>query len=219
MWGVWSVSEFMSVADAASVLGVSLTDAARLIVSGELLVDVVRGAPVLDTQTVRVSAGSVRRILADRAVVWGGTVDRSEADRILGRKYSRRNWPPSEWVPSVRVSEPVVAVDELVGVSSRLRGDGTALVLSWINDMGVWQPRVSEMVRFLCVSTKQMSRADVDAALVELESLNVVQVVKARSGSRGPRPKVAQLMMWYFDLLRSGKPLGIDEIRRSAGVS
>lgn len=210
------MDELLSVAQAASALGLSLTGVAQLVVSGELLVDIARGASVLDLRTVRVSAGSVRRVLADREAVWGGTVDRSEADRILGRKYSRRNWPPAGWGP-VRVSEDSSS-DDVVSVSVVSKHDHAGLVLSWINDMGLWQPRVSDMVQYLCVSARLMRRIDVDRALVELESLNVIQVVKAASSARGPRPKVAQLMMWYFDLLRKGKGMGIDEVRQMGGV-
>lgn len=209
------MSELLSVAEAASALGLSLTDTARLIVSGELAVDVARDASVLDLRTVRVSGGSVRRVLADREVVWGGTADRAEADRILGRRYSRRNWPPVD-CGSVRVREDSLA--GVVAVESGPERDCAGLVLSWINDMGLWQPRVSDMVQYFCVSRGLLRRADVDAALVELEGLNVLQVVKARPGTRGPRPRVAQLMMWYFDLLRAGKALGIDEVRLMCGV-
>lgn len=200
----------MSVMDASRALELSLTDTAWLIVSGELAVDVVAGVSALDVHTVRVSAEAVRQRVADRAVWRESSSDRSEANRILGRKYSRRNWPPERWSPTRSQVVMPVADQSTVEVSTV---DYAGMLLEWINDMKEWQPRVSTMIEFFCVATKQMSRAHFDMALIELESLHVIQVVKARSSSRGPRPKVAQLLMWYHDLVRHGNGMSISEVR------
>jgi hypothetical protein len=200
----------MSVEDTARALGLSLSEVAWLVVSGELAVDVAVDVVALDVHTVRVSAVSVQQRLADRAAWSNSSLDRSEANRVLGRKYSRRNWPPKgcapvrPWAVASLAESPVVEVPVI---------DYAGMVLKWINDMGEWQPRVSAMIEFFCVSTKWMSRANLEAALAELESLHVIQVVKARSGSRGPRPRVAQLLMWYHSLVRQGYGLSIAEVR------
>jgi len=143
----------------------------------------------------------------------GRRPDRAEADRILGRKYSRRNWPPVEWSP-VHVCEDSPA--DVVVPQAAPKHDCAGLVLSWIDDMGLWQPRVSDMIEYFCVSTKLMRRADMDSALVELELLNVLQVIKVRPGVRGPRPRVAQLYLWYYDALRAGCQPSISEVRARA---
>jgi hypothetical protein len=164
----------------------------------------------LDSVSVRVLADSVRLFVADCSAVRNSSVDVGEANRILSRKYSGRNWPPSSYSP--HSSHPrVVPRDDVVDAV-----DYAAVALDWLNVRGDYDPKVSDMVESICTVGKRMGRAQLEAALVELEALNVVEVVKKVTGSRGPRPRAARLYMWVYDAMRDGCPVSIADARARA---
>jgi len=194
------------VEQAARLLGLSLTDTARLIVSGELVVSVPAGVP-LDDVSIRVVGSRLQALLDDREAFRFSSVDRSEANRIFGRKYSLRGWPPAGWSPGSNISKPV-GHDDILNVV-----DNPSIIVEWLNRNGQYDSRVSDMTNGLCGVRGQMSRREFGVALAELERLDVLQVVGLVTGSRGPRPKVARLRMWFFDALRAGRCPSIAEVR------
>lgn len=209
--GCVGVTEYLSVDQAARMLGVTLTDTARMIVSGELKVDVPPSGVPLDDVSIRVHGPWLREFLRSRAAFHFSSIDRAEANRIFSRKYSLRGWPPPSWSGS-KVAEPVVdVVDDIVN-------DNTATVLEWLNEREQYETRISDMMESLCVVTKRMSRPEFEAAVRELEALNVVEIVKKATGSRGPRPRVARLYMWFYNAMRDGRPVSIADVRARGGV-
>jgi hypothetical protein len=183
------VSEYVTVEQAARLLGLTLTDTARLIVSGELAVSVPAGVP-LDDVSIRVVGSRLRALLDDREAFRFSTVDRSEANRIFGRKYSLRGWPPVEWSPGSGVSGSV-GHDDILNVV-----DNPSIIIEWLDKNGQYDSRISDMVDGLCGARGQMSRREFDVALAELE-----------------RPKVARLRMWFDNALRAGRRPSIAEVR------
>lgn len=198
------MTDSVSVEQAARLLGVSLTDTARLIVSGDLRVSAPPGVP-LDAVSVRVDSARLRALLDDRAALWFSSLDRSEANRILGRKYSLRGWPPVSWSPPPVVQE---SYDDILNVI-----DNPAIIVDWLNTNGQYDSSISGMMKDLCVITKRMNRSEFDIAMAELERLDILEVVKKPTGNRGPRPKVARLRMWFYNRLNDGRPVSIAEVR------
>jgi hypothetical protein len=194
------------VEQAARLLGLTLTDTARLIVSGELAVSVPAGVP-LDDVSIRVVGSRLRALLDGREAFRFSSVDRSEANRIFGRKYSLRGWPPAGWSPGSSVSDRV-GHDDILNVV-----DNPSIIVEWLNRNGQYDSRVSDMANAICGVRGQMSRREFDVALAELERLDVLQVVGMVTGGRGPRPRVARLRMWFYNALRAGRPMSIAEVR------
>lgn len=205
---------FVSVREAAVALSLTTSEVARLIVSGKLGVDVPSGVP-LDVVSVRVLTDSVRVYMADCSAVRNSSLDVSEANRILGRKFSGRNWPPAAYSPHSPYPREVPD-DNILSVA-----DCAAVVFDWLVECGEYESKVADIADSVCRRTRHMSRVELEKALVELEALNVVDVVKKQSSSRGPRPRVARLYMWMFNALRDGRRLSIADVRarKNGGVS
>lgn len=200
------MTEWVSVEQAARLLGLSLTDTARMVVSGELKVDVPPGVP-LDDVSIRVDGLWLRELLKSRAAFHFSSVDRAEANRIFSRRYSLRGWPPASWSPGSCVVKPVEDDDILDVV------DNAGVIVDWLNERKQYDSRISDMMRGLCGSGGRMDRSGFDAAVRELERLDVFEVVGMVTGSRGPRPKVARLRMWFYNAMRDGRPVSISEVR------
>lgn len=167
----------------------------------------------MSTQTVKVSAADVHRVRQERAALW--TVDEAEANRILARRNVRVGWPPVGWVaPSSRWVAPAGSVES--GSGRQRASDEAERVWGWVCAQRRWEVPVSELRRHFTGVGRVLSVVRLEEVLTELEVLGVVEFVKIRRASAGPRPRGVRLAGWVWALVRAGRVVSVARLREGA---